>query len=176
MSKTTITQFIIERLCDADEVSRTLFPRKHRHSYFMQMLLESDPRRKIRPATISSILSRLKRQGLVERVGSKQNTLWHVTPKGKEWRKAHDQHLNIGQPRTDGITRLVIFDIPEYDRKKRTAVRTELFGCNFRQLQKSVWIGTCPLPESFIMLLDELDLKGKVYIFSVRERGTIDKV
>ena len=73
----------------------------------------------------------------------------------------------------DGITRLVMFDIPEYERKKRTAIRTELVGCNFQQLQKSVWIGSCPLPEDFIALIDELKLKNNIHIFSVREKGTI---
>lgn len=132
-------------------------------------------RRKVHPTTVSSILSRLQRQGLVERVGSKQKAFWRITPKGKEWRKARNQNHDMCQQKNDGITRLVIFDIPEYDRKKRTVIRTELIECNFRQLQKSVWIGVCPLPESFILLIDKLCLKDNVHIFSVREKGTIDE-
>lgn len=171
MRKNTITQFIIERLYEASEVSNALFPRKYEHRHFTKMLLDLDSRRKIAPATVSSILSRLKRQGLVERSGSTRNTLWQVTAKGKKWHESQQQKTIL--PKTDGITRLVIFDIPEYERRKRTAVRTELVGCNFRPLQKSVWIGTSPLTEDFITLLDQLKLKGKVHIFSVREKGTI---
>ncbi|MBI3442949.1 MAG: hypothetical protein HY007_04230 [Candidatus Sungbacteria bacterium] len=174
MQKTTITQFIIERLYEASEVSNALFPRKWEHRHFTKLLLDFDSRRKITPATISSILSRLKRQGLVARSGSTRNSLWRVTREGKN---RHDaRRRKAVPPKNDGITRLVIFDIPEYERRKRTAIRTELVGCNFRPLQKSVWIGTSPLPEDFITLLDELELKNKVHIFSVRGKGTLDKI
>ncbi len=171
MRKTTITQFIIERLYEADEATNALFPRKWEHRRFAQMLLGLDSRRKIKPGTISSILSRLKQQGLVEGTGSTRNTLWRVTQKGKRWHE--DQQKKVILPKSDGITRLVIFDIPEYERKKRNAIRAQLVSCSFRQLQKSAWIGTCPLTEDFITLLDELELKGKVHIFSVRGKGTI---
>lgn len=174
MRETTITQFIIERLCEASEASNALFPRKWEHRHLARMLADLNARRKIAPATISSILSRLKRQGLVERNGSTRSALWRVTSKGKKWHEAQQQKAIL--PKTDGITRLVIFDIPEYERRKRSAIRAELVGCNFRQLQKSVWIGTCPLTRDFIALLDELELKGKVHIFSVHEKGTIDEI
>lgn len=81
----------------------------------------------------------------------------------------------IPVPASDGISRLVIFDIPERERKKRDAIRAELIACNFARLQKSVWMGTNPLPEDFITLVDDLRLKGKLHIFSIREQGTIQE-
>ena len=78
-------------------------------------------------------------------------------------------------PPSDGIMRLVIFDIPEKERKKRRALRAELISFNFSQLQKSVWAGENPLPEDFLSFLDELNLKNKVHIFSVRKHGTLQK-
>jgi len=73
----------------------------------------------------------------------------------------------------DGISRLVIFDIPERDRKKRDTVRAELIGYGFRLLQKSVWIGAYPLPKDFLELIDDLELARHIHIFSIRESGTI---
>ena len=73
----------------------------------------------------------------------------------------------------DGITRLVVFDIPERERKKRDTLRAELIGYGFEGLQRSVWIGHRPLPADFIEFLDSLNLKNKVHIFSVRESGTL---
>ena len=99
--------------------------------------------------------------------------MWRPTAAGKKWQAEIGAHRTSQKP--DGITRLVIFDIPEYERKKRTAIRVELFAHNFRQLQKSVWIGMVPLSKDFIALLDELDLHGKVHIFSVRSEGTLKK-
>ena len=75
----------------------------------------------------------------------------------------------------DGITRLVIFDIPEKERRKRNILRVELVTYDFKMLQKSVWIGATPLPEDFIHKLDKLNLKNKVHIFSVQEYGTLIK-
>ena len=77
-------------------------------------------------------------------------------------------------PESDGITRLVIFDIPERERKKRDILRVELIGSDFQMLQKSVWIGRRPLPKDFVAFLDSLDLKNRVHIFSVKDRGTLE--
>lgn len=174
MKNIGITQRIIERLIEASEASNSLFPKKFEHRHVMHMLLELDTRRKTTSATVSSILSRLRRQGLVERNGSTRSAAWRITHKGKKWHQERFQKDVL--PKPDGITRLVIFDIPESERGKRTAIRTQLVGCNFRQLQKSVWIGTSPLGEDFVALLDELRLGKKVHIFSIREKGTIESI
>ena len=89
------------------------------------------------------------------------------------FRPARSVSVPVKIPKSDGVCSLVIFDIPEYERKKRTAIRVELIGCNFRQLQKSVWVGYHPLPQEFITLLDELALKDRVHIFSVVKSGTL---
>ncbi len=75
----------------------------------------------------------------------------------------------------DGIARIVAFDIPERERKKRDTIRAELVTYNFKQLQKSVWIGYNPLPEDFTELLNGLHLRDEVHIFSVLEKGTIEE-
>ncbi|MBI3420947.1 MAG: hypothetical protein HY006_02690 [Candidatus Sungbacteria bacterium] len=175
MRRNTITQLILEGLCRAGAVSFGAFlPKNHPRARLARMILGLDFHQKVSPATASSILSRLKRQGLVERDGTTRNSVWRITQRGRKWHQALYQEK--AEPEKDGITRLVIFDIPEFERRKRTAVRAHLIGCNFRQLQKSVWIGESSLPADFIALLDELSLRGKVHIFSVREKGTMTEV
>lgn len=96
-----------------------------------------------------------------------------LTKKGRAYNSLHKQKRE--EQKKDGVTRLVIFDIPEYERHKRTIIRTELVACKFSQLQKSVWIGAYALPQSFIALMDDLDLHGKLHIFSIAQKGTIKK-
>ncbi len=78
------------------------------------------------------------------------------------------------ETRPDGVERLVIFDIPEKERRKRDAIRLELAAAGYRQLQKSVWHGNKPLPEDFLELVDALELRSRLRVFSVREKGTLD--
>ncbi|OHA03500.1 MAG: hypothetical protein A3J58_03240 [Candidatus Sungbacteria bacterium RIFCSPHIGHO2_02_FULL_52_23] len=150
------------------------FPRKYSYANMWRPLLGLERSRKITRHTVSTILWRLQREGLIVRMGGRKNAKWRLSPAGRA--RVDQVEANIENNVSDGITRLVIFDIPERERQKRTAVRAELITCGFRHFQKSVWIGDCPLPVSFITLLDDLALAGKVHIFSVREQGTIGRV
>jgi len=173
--KVSLTRLIIHGIGEAGEVTlHSFFPKKYSYTYLSRRLfgLESYP--KANPQTVVSLLSRLRRQGLVERRGSKGSSLWSLTDRGKEWLEKNKKSVISAVPAEDGIIRLVIFDVPERERRKRDSIRAELIGFNFRQLQKSVWIGHSPLPVSFIELIDELNLKNSVHIFSVREAGTLE--
>lgn len=161
---------ILEGLGEA--TLETFFPRNYSYTAIWRPLLGLERSRKITRRTVSTILWRLQREGLVARTGARKNTVWRLTPAGEA--QLHGSQRNMpANAISDGITRLVIFDIPEYERRKRTAIRTELMACGFRHFQKSVWMGECPLPKSFVALVDDLELAGKVHIFSVREKGTI---
>lgn len=149
----------------------TFFPRKYSYTRIWRPLLGLERSKKITRRTISTILWRLQREGLIARTGATKNAKWRLTPAGNV--RLNEAEADRESPMSDGITRLVIFDIPERERKKRTTVRAELVACGFHHLQKSVWMGDCPLPASFIALLDDLGLAGQVHIFSVREKGTI---
>ena len=76
-------------------------------------------------------------------------------------------------PKKDGVTRLVIFDVPEKHRKKRDVLRINLIASDFKQLQKSVWVGYSPLPKDFIELITDLRLDKMVHIFDVKNKGTL---
>ena len=114
-------------------------------------------------------MSQLKKEGLISLERNLKRSSWCITDKGKLWLKNNSLEI----PKPDGIGRLVIFDIPERERRKRDVVRTELVACHFKQLQKSVWIGYNPLPDDFLIILDDLNLHNRVHIFSIKESGTL---
>jgi len=154
------------------------FPRTYSYTRMWRPLLGLERSKKITRATVSTILWRLKQQGLVERAGEtgrRTRSAWRLTAEGKS-RVEQAVRETSAVSKSDGITRLVIFDVPERERTKRNIIRAHLVGCDFRQLQKSVWMGDHPLPQDFITLLDDLGLAGNVHIFSIREAGTIGRL
>ena len=74
------------------------------------------------------------------------------------------------------MPRIVMYDIPELERKKRDWLRYELVACDYKQLQKSVWLGYCPLPEEFVKSLKDMNIKNKVHIISVHKTGTLTEL
>ncbi|OGZ00343.1 MAG: hypothetical protein A3C11_00390 [Candidatus Sungbacteria bacterium RIFCSPHIGHO2_02_FULL_49_12] len=165
----TITRVILEKIAEVGEgVLDTFFPAKYPEARLWRELL-GNKNQKFTRSSFSTILSRLRAQGLVERRGSRKEALWRISLKGTMYLRKPDGR----PPKSDGIQRLVIFDIPEKMRSKRYAIRANLIMNNYHPLQKSVWIGATPLSNNFIELLDTLELKSYVHIFSVRERGTL---
>lgn len=172
--KNSVTRFVLEKIGELGNVGiEAFFPRNYAYTRVSRALFGLDDNPRVAPRTLATMLSRLAREGLVERTGSRQSSRWSVTKKGKECLRVNNGPAPVTFPKSDGICRLVIFDVPEQERKKRTAIRIELIACNFRQLQKSVWIGYHPLPQDFVSLLDELELRDKVHIFSVVKSGTL---
>jgi len=171
--KESTYELVLKRVAEVGKgVFSAFLPRMYPEAQITRDILGLDSRRHIPRRTFSTVLSQLKKDGLVERSGETRSALWCITDAGKQHlEKAHTEVLS--RAKEDGIGRLVIFDIPEQERKKRDRIRSELIYADFKQLQKSVWIGYHPLPQDFLVLLDELYLKGKVHIFSIRNEGTI---
>lgn len=169
----TLRQLILSAISDVGEgILESFFPAKYPEARLWRSLLGLDPARPFSRRSFSSILSRLRSEGLVERSGSYKQTLWRLTSRG---RKYLEEHREETLPSKDGVTRLVIFDIPESQRSKRAVLRSELMGFKYMQLQKSVWMGESPLPDKFIHLLGILHLRKFVHIFSVKAEGTLRK-
>lgn len=120
--------------------------------------------------TFSVILTRLQKQGLVERTNNK----WGITSLGKKFVKNIKVTNTLTLPKKDGVSRIVVFDVPERERKKRDWLRLELIVCEFKPLQKSVWIGKRPLPQEFLENLKALNLLPNVHIFTIKDKGTIN--
>ena len=169
-----LRHLILQKISELGEVVLDgFFPAKYPEARLWRTLLNTKPDYIFSKPTFSVILSKLRKEGFVERVESKQKSKWHITEKGKMYlKRKRDESFN---PAKDGITRIIAFDIPEPHRKKRRWIREELLGLGYQPLQKSVWIGFSPLPNNFFEDLDLLSLRKHIHIFSVAKKGTIDK-
>jgi len=128
----------------------------------------------------SDLLAKLKKDGLI----AKNNTgSWHITKKGRMKKK----QLLLRQKR--GLStlvpysaqespewKIVIFDVPETERRKRVWLRLTLKRLGFKKLQKSVFIGKVGLPEGFLNDLRRLQLITCVEIFAITKAGSLRQI
>jgi len=63
---------------------------------------------------------------------------------------------------------IVIFDVPEFERKKRDWLRIELRSEGFIILQKSAWFGP-PIPYEFANRLRDLGILPYMKFFEAKE-------
>ncbi len=172
MERGYISQIILDKLAEARELALdAMFPKNRVEAKIWRELLGLSQNHKFKKESFSVALARLQKQGLVEKEGGRQYAIWKITSKGKG--KQIGYKLKFPQP--DGMPRLVMYDIPETDKKKRNWIRTELIALGYAQLQKSVWLGYCPVSENFIKSLRLFRLNDKVHILSIHKEGTLVK-
>lgn len=130
-----------------------------------------------------SMLNRLKNQGLIDKkINDKKRTIWEITKKGLEKLKIAKRKQTFFKrsinykKESDGKIKIVIFDIPEKERHKRTWLRTILVSLGFSMLQKSVWVGKNKIPEEFLYDLKDLKMLSCVQIFEISQKGTIAQI
>lgn len=112
--------------------------------------------------TVSATLSRLKKKGMVITSGPKKKAVWFITTRGK----SHFKEMIVGDdlPPEDGKIRLVIYDIPEEMASQRVWLRNRLSACEYTCLQKSVWLGTRPLPKELRSELKDRKLLSYIHV------------
>ena len=81
-------------------------------------------------------LRRLEHKGLIKKTKSGQIISYKITKKGNETAKK----IVFPERRSDGLSTVIIFDIPETHHRHRKALRRFLLSREFTQLQKSVFI------------------------------------
>src|SRR3989344_647220 len=86
------------------------FPAKYPEARMWRKILGFDNSYTFSKQTFSSLLSKLKKDGLVERIASKKKAFWTITSKGEDYLERKNNPVAMVH---DGITRIVIFDIPE---------------------------------------------------------------
>lgn len=171
--KPTLSRLILGKIGELGEgVLDSFFPAKYPEARMWRGILGLDHTYQFRRATFASLLSQMKRQGLVERTARKEKSgwCWRLTARGRAALRSREADVF---PKSDGRKRLVCFDIPERDRAKRRWLRAELIACGYRPLQKSVWVGETPLPQEFAETLDALDLCDRVCIVRVASVGSL---
>ncbi|MEK9174343.1 MAG: hypothetical protein AAB725_00010 [Patescibacteria group bacterium] len=166
----SISKLVLEKLSEIGSLTLDgLLPRNRVESRIWRRALGLPEGYEFSQPTFSVVLNRLKNQGLVAKTGGRKYAIWLLTPKGKN--KIDSYYIKAAK--SDGVPRLVMYDVPETERKKRDLLRYELVACDYRQLQKSVWLGYAPLPEEFIQSLKDMNLKNKVQIVSIHKSGTL---
>ena len=170
-AKPALSWLILDKIGEAGETLLDgFFPAKYPEAQMWRNILGLDHTYAFKRATFASLLSQLKREGLVEKIHRGGGWRWRLTARGRSATRLQDSNKPL---RSDGRKRLVCFDIPERDRAKRRWLRAELIACGYRQLQRSVWIGEVPLPKAFIKGLDEMELRGWVHILRVEAEGSL---
>ncbi len=142
--------------------------------------LSYDEYKKIERQKFYKLMNHLQKQGLVKKTKEEysKNSRWKITQKGsdklKELRESNFQKPPAVYKKEKGNElKIIIFDIPEEEKKKRTWLRETLVNLGFSMLQKSVWMGNYKLPGGFIKDLEGLDMLSYVHIFSVNKIGTL---
>ncbi len=123
------------------------------------------PKPHLKENTIRSNLQRLIKDGLVAK--DEKSKKFSLTDKGKDFVNYIEDRYQILEKPWDGKLRIVIFDIPEILKKWRESIRQELLLLQFQQLQKSVYVGKYPIPESLCKEIDEWNLGEFIFIFTV---------
>src|SRR3989344_2266184 len=72
--------------------------------------------------------------------------------------------------------KIIIFDIPEAEKRKRAWLRSVLRNLEFTMIQKSVWSGKTKLPQEFISQMHKLNLLSYVEIFTISKTGSLKKL
>ncbi|PIQ75269.1 MAG: hypothetical protein CO001_01245 [Candidatus Portnoybacteria bacterium CG_4_8_14_3_um_filter_40_10] len=122
---------------------------------------------------------RLKKDDLICNIERKNKKIFQLTSKGKmilkEFRSdktklpARSKYKN----EEDETLKIIIFDIPEEERRKRDWLRCALKNLKFGMLQKSVWAGKRGLPQEFIDDLKRMNIFSFVEIFAVSKTGSL---
>ena len=75
MRKNSVTWFVLEKIGELGKVGlEAFFPRNYAYTRVSRELFGLDHNPKVAPRTLATILSRLTREGLVERKGNKQSS------------------------------------------------------------------------------------------------------
>lgn len=149
--------------------------RGKRDLYFENLKWELEEKRKL-----SKLIYKLKQQGLVHQNEDRKLSL---TKKGlrrlfllREKFEKQSIGENNDHKQTTNELLIFIYDVPEYDKKKRDFLRRFLILNNFELLQKSVWIKRDGVSEKFIDILKEAGVLDYIQLFKITKTGTIELV
>lgn len=151
-----------------------LLKKKHHREEFQKMFKEK--------RRFDDLLYRLVKDNLIIRTSRDGKFFLKITSRGKKYLgklqfiKSNVLPSNRYQPEDENLFKIVIFDIPEKEKRKRAWLRAALKNLEFTMLQKSVWIGRVKLPQKFIYAIDDLDLSSYVEIFAISKAGSLKQL
>ena len=130
-----------------------------------------------------SLLYHLKEEGFI-RMNDKKNKKsgFFITEKGGRYLKKLEKKVGQQiekQPYEkieDAQLNIILFDIPEPERKKREWLRQELNYLGFTMLQRSVWAGKIKIPKEMLEDMERYNLLSYIEIIAVTKTGTLKKL
>jgi len=125
-----------------------------------------------------SLLYYLKKQGLIEGKKDGRGSLWRIRPAGIEKlsnikKRKIFSASSINYREEPDTLKIITFDIPTKDDRKRYWLRAVLKRIGFKMLQKSVWFGKKKIPESFMNDLRERGMIDYVHVLAVSKTGSL---
>ena len=123
-----------------------------------------------------SLLGKLKKQGLIESKKSDKGILWTITKAGLSRLMILREKRTDYKVESDNKLKIIAFDIPEKERRKREWLREVLRLLGFKMLQKSLWIGKNKIPEDFLADLRRKNLIEHIHILEVSKTGTLQEL
>ncbi len=152
---------------------RTIQRRKAKETQNIAMVREAKQK-------FHTLMYRLKRDGLLHTSLKAKTTAFHLTPKGalklQCLEKRHGFPIPAYEKKNGNLLILIIFDIPEKEKKKRVWLRNALRNLGFQIVQKSVWIGKTIIPTRLVEDLHHLALTDFVEILEISKRGSLRKL
>lgn len=127
------------------------------------------------------LLRYLSKQGLIYKTKTQR---WKPVVKGLQKIKWLEKKFTSGLPEptkysrhsreATGELKIIIFDIPEKERRKREWLRCVLRNLGFKMLQKSVWMGKSKIPIEFLQDLKGQNLLAYVEVFVITKSGSLE--
>lgn len=151
----------------------TVRKRKKQRAYEVKTMREERHR-------FASLLYRLKKQGFIEPCEKGEAQAFRITAKGSRKLHALQEARSYPNP-TYAMSKgekvvLVMYDVPEIEKKKRAWLRSALKHLDFKMIQKSVWIGKTRIPQRFIEDMHQIALTKYVEILEITKRGSLKKL
>jgi len=129
-----------------------------------------------------NLICRLKNSGLIAEERKNNKKFLFLTKKGKsEMLSLKEKNKSklpgvFYQKEPVGKSIIVIFDIPEKEKRKREWLRAVLKNLGFKMVQKSVWLGKNKIPQEFLGDLAKLNLIDFVEIFEITKSGSLKEI
>lgn len=120
--------------------------------------------REVSKSSLSQALKRLREKGFVEKIAGKDENkiILRLTKAGRECLLLSKSDEEV---KWDGKWRIVVFDIPEKQRKVRNILRSRLKLWGFKPWQQSVWASKKNITNKLRQLIKELGLENWVLVF-----------
>jgi DNA-binding transcriptional regulator PaaX len=117
-----------------------------------------------------STVSRLLKTGDIRKIVDKEGTVHlQLTSAGNTKFKRKFPILSLKRKKWDGYMMILVFDIPETERRDREKLRNKLIELGFGMLQESVWMSPFHFEEDLRELLVATGLKEKAFILEAKK-------